>query len=55
MYAMGIPLGILVDRKGPRPAAFLGALCLGGGYFPIKGGKFQGQRALNKDLRRHSI
>lgn len=36
MYAAGIPLGYLVDTKGPRPAALLGAVLLGAGYFPIK-------------------
>lgn len=35
MYLMGIPVGILVDRKGPRPAVVLGGLLLGAGYFPL--------------------
>lgn len=32
---MGIPVGLLVDRKGPRPAVVLGGLLLGAGYFPL--------------------
>lgn len=35
MYAMGIPVGILVDTKGPRPAVIMGALLLALGYFPL--------------------
>lgn len=35
MYSMGIPVGMLVDAKGPRPAVVLGALLLGAGYFPL--------------------
>ncbi|KAI9760387.1 MAG: hypothetical protein M4579_001683 [Chaenotheca gracillima] len=35
MYASGIPLGILVDSKGARPAVILGALSLIVGYYPI--------------------
>ena len=36
MYATGIPFGHLVDTKGPRPGAALGAILLGAGYFSIK-------------------
>jgi MFS family permease len=32
---MGIPVGILVDTKGPRPAVVIGALLLAAGYFPL--------------------
>jgi hypothetical protein len=35
MYSMGIPVGMLVDAKGPRPAVILGALLLAAGYFPL--------------------
>ncbi|KAH8597243.1 major facilitator superfamily domain-containing protein [Bisporella sp. PMI_857] len=35
MYLMGIPVGILVDRQGPRPAIIIGGLLLGAGYFPL--------------------
>ncbi|KAF2430097.1 MFS transporter-like protein [Tothia fuscella] len=35
MYASGIPLGYMVDAKGPRPGVLLGGLTLGLGYFPI--------------------
>jgi hypothetical protein len=36
MYASGIPMGIITDRKGPRPAAIIGMFALLGGYYPIK-------------------
>ncbi|KAF9638099.1 Major facilitator superfamily [Lasiodiplodia theobromae] len=36
MYATGIPVGMLVDSKGPRPAAFLGAVLLILGYYPLQ-------------------
>jgi hypothetical protein len=35
MYSAGIPVGILVDSKGPRIAVFLGILFLAAGYFPL--------------------
>lgn len=35
MYASGIPVGLLVDAKGPRPGVLIGALSLGTGYFLI--------------------
>ncbi|KAI9783764.1 MAG: hypothetical protein M1839_003100 [Geoglossum umbratile] len=35
MYASGIPVGILVDSKGPRISVLIGALALGAGYYPI--------------------
>ncbi|KAF2122398.1 major facilitator superfamily domain-containing protein [Lophiotrema nucula] len=35
MYASGIPMGLITDRKSPRLAAFIGMLALGFGYFPI--------------------
>ncbi|KAF2136765.1 uncharacterized protein K452DRAFT_236919 [Aplosporella prunicola CBS 121167] len=36
MYASGIPVGMLVDRSGPRPPALLGAACLALGYYPLQ-------------------
>ena len=36
MYLSGIPLGMMIDRWGPRWGVALGAACLGGGYFPIQ-------------------
>ncbi|KAF2456923.1 major facilitator superfamily domain-containing protein [Lineolata rhizophorae] len=36
MYASGIPVGLLVDSKGPTPSVLLGSIALGAGYFPIK-------------------
>ncbi|KAG5294542.1 MFS transporter [Histoplasma ohiense] len=35
MYASGIPVGLLIDSKGPRPGMLLGILALGAGYFPM--------------------
>jgi hypothetical protein len=32
---MGIPVGMMVDAKGPRPAVIMGALLLALGYFPL--------------------
>ncbi|OCK79007.1 MFS general substrate transporter [Lepidopterella palustris CBS 459.81] len=36
MYASGIPMGMVVDKKGPRPAALVGTFALAAGYFPIR-------------------
>lgn len=35
MYITGIPVGILVDTKGPRLAVVMGAILLALGYFPL--------------------
>lgn len=35
MYSMGIPIGVFVDGKGPRPAVILGAILLAVGYYPL--------------------
>ena len=35
MYASGIPLGLLVDSKGPRPGVLLGSIAIGTGYFAM--------------------
>ncbi|CAG8973251.1 hypothetical protein HYALB_00000010 [Hymenoscyphus albidus] len=35
MYTMGIPIGMLVDTKGPRLAVMVGAILLAAGYFPL--------------------
>lgn len=32
---MGIPVGMFVDAKGPRPAVIFGAILLAAGYFPL--------------------
>lgn len=39
MYASGIPLGMMVDSKGPKPGVFLGSLALGTGYFGLHRGE----------------
>ncbi|KAK4238626.1 major facilitator superfamily domain-containing protein [Achaetomium macrosporum] len=36
MYSMGVPVGLFVDHRGPRPAVIGGALCLGVGYAPFR-------------------
>lgn len=43
---MGIPVGIFVDNKGPRPAVIAGALLLGVGYFPLRQAYVSGQGSL---------
>ena len=49
MYASGIPMGIVVDKKGPRPAALLGAFALAIGYFPIRAGMIVRSATLKLD------
>lgn len=40
MYLAGIPVGLLVDRRGPRYGVLLGAVFMGVGYFSLhKGGR----------------
>ena len=36
MYSMGIPVGIFVDNKGPRPSVIVGSFLLALGYFPLR-------------------
>ncbi|KAK3944785.1 MFS general substrate transporter [Diplogelasinospora grovesii] len=36
MYSMGVPIGLFVDHRGPRPAVIMGSLLLGLGYFPFQ-------------------
>ncbi|KAI0840836.1 MFS general substrate transporter [Hypoxylon sp. FL0890] len=35
MYSMGVPVGMFVDSKGPRPAVIVGSILLGLGYYPL--------------------
>ncbi|KAG5954160.1 hypothetical protein E4U57_004772 [Claviceps arundinis] len=35
MYLLGIPVGMSVDRRGPRPFVLIGAVLLVAGYFPL--------------------
>lgn len=35
MYASGIPLGLLIDTRGPRWGVLVGAIALACGYFPL--------------------
>ncbi|KAL2024005.1 hypothetical protein VTK56DRAFT_240 [Thermocarpiscus australiensis] len=36
MYSMGVPIGLFIDHRGPRPAVIAGSLLLGLGYFPFR-------------------
>jgi len=36
MYSMGVPVGMFVDTRGPRPAVFVGSILLGVGYLPLE-------------------
>ena len=36
MYSMGVPIGLFVDHRGPRPAVIAGSLFLGLGYYPFR-------------------
>ncbi len=36
MYSMGVPIGMVIDARGPRPGVIVGSILLGLGYFPIK-------------------
>jgi len=36
MYSCGIPIGMVIDTRGPRPAVILGSVLLGCGYLFIK-------------------
>ena len=38
MYAAGVPIGFLVDAKGPRPGVLFGGLAMGGGYLALQQG-----------------
>lgn len=39
MYASGVPVGMLIDARGPRWGVALGTVLFGAGYYPIaKGG-----------------
>lgn len=40
MYASGVPLGVMIDGRGPRLAIFLGALAVGVGYYPLHVGQY---------------
>ena len=39
MYAAGIPVGLFVDHRGPRPGVLFGAFTMGGGYFFLQRGE----------------
>ncbi|PGH06532.1 hypothetical protein GX51_02357 [Blastomyces parvus] len=46
MYATGIPVGLLVDSKGPRPGILIGIVALGLGYFPLHRAYVSGQGSM---------
>ena len=35
MYSLGVPVGIVLDHRGPRPFVLIGAMLLVAGYFPL--------------------
>ncbi|POR36644.1 Putative membrane protein [Tolypocladium paradoxum] len=35
MYSLGVPVGIVIDHRGPRPFVLVGAVLLVAGYFPL--------------------
>lgn len=35
MYSLGVPVGIVLDHRGPRPFVLVGAVLLVAGYFPL--------------------
>ncbi|KJR84718.1 MFS transporter [Sporothrix schenckii 1099-18] len=36
MYSMGVPIGMFIDSRGPRPAVIAGSILLALGYFPLR-------------------
>ncbi|KAI1294472.1 major facilitator superfamily domain-containing protein [Xylaria venustula] len=36
MYSLGVPIGMFVDSRGPRPAVLAGSFLLGLGYLPLQ-------------------
>lgn len=38
MYATGIPVGMLIDARGPRWGVALGTVLFAAGYYPISKG-----------------
>ena len=45
MYTAGIPVGLLVDNRGPRPGALFGAVSMGIGYLSVyKGNSHYGEK-----------
>lgn len=46
MYTMGIPIGIFVDARGPRPAVLAGTVLLAAGYFSLRRAYITGEGSL---------
>lgn len=46
MYALGIPIGIFVDTRGPRPAVLFGSALLAIGYFPLRQAYIRGHDSM---------
>jgi hypothetical protein len=56
MYASGIPMGIITDRKSPRLAAIIGMFALFAGYYPIKlGTEHQRRWGMKADHGQHTM
>ncbi|KAI0967708.1 major facilitator superfamily domain-containing protein [Xylaria arbuscula] len=43
MYSLGVPIGMFVDSRGPRPAVLAGSFLLGLGYLPLQRAYDSGQ------------
>ena len=52
MYIAGIPVGMLVDSKGPRPTVLGGSVILGLGYFFLYRGETLKKRSKFNELSR---
>ncbi|KAI9793801.1 MAG: hypothetical protein M1833_000524 [Piccolia ochrophora] len=50
MYATGVPIGILIDKHGPRGFVLLGAVFLGLGYYPMHRAYDHGQGSTSVGL-----
>ncbi|EEH42108.1 uncharacterized protein PADG_06928 [Paracoccidioides brasiliensis Pb18] len=50
MYLSGIPVGLLIDSKGPRPGVLIGMVSLGAGYFLIHRAYVAGQGSMGVPL-----
>ncbi|KAF3482816.1 uncharacterized protein GIQ15_02140 [Arthroderma uncinatum] len=50
LYAVGIPIGYMVDTRGTRPGTLIGAIALFCGYFPIHRAYAAGAGSMNVAL-----
>ena len=55
MYGAGIPVGLFVDSKGPRPGVLFGAILMGLGYILLRKGISPLVAALNMRWSKVSV